>query len=442
MLDINDIKNNVEKLKKTVRGRGLDDTIVDNVIEKHNAYLEIDKKWQEKRNLRNKISVSLSPSPSPSPSSAPDDDRKVQLKEAAEVKNDLKELNKERLNSKAKYEKAWRLIPNFYAEDVSVGTEDKIISEFGTPKKFDFEVKDHVELGKLLNIIDIETAGKVSGSRFYYLKNEAVLLEYAIIQYVLDVLMNKKVFVEISEKVEGASVKPFSPVLPPMFVKEEVMKKMDRFDHDCYYYEKDKISLVGSAEHTLGPMHMDEILDIRDLPVRYIGFSSSFRREAGSYGKEVRGIMRTHHFDKLEMESFSTAEQGQSEQNFIVALQEYLIKGLELPYRVVIICSSDMGKPDYRQVDIETWMPSQSKYIETHTSDYMTDYQSRRLNTRYKGVNGETKHVYMNDATAFAIGRTLVALLENHQQKDGSVAIPDALQPYTKFKKIEPKKSK
>jgi len=177
-------------------------------------------------------------------------------------------------------------------------------------------------------------------------------------------------------------------------------------------------------------MYMDETLKENDFPLRYIGFSTAFRREAGSYGKDTKGILRVHQFDKLEMESFSLPENSLKEQDFIVAIQEYLMQSLKLPYQVVAICTGDMGGPDYRQIDIETWMPGQNKYRETNTSDLMNDYQSRRLNTKVKRSDGKTEFVHMNDATAFAIGRTLIAVIENGQQADGSVVVPEALRKY------------
>ena len=182
---------------------------------------------------------------------------------------------------------------------------------------------------------------------------------------------------------------------------------------------------------------MDEVIVEKNFPIRYVGFSTSFRREAGSYGKDTRGILRVHQFNKIEMESFTLPENSLKEQEFFVSIQEYLMKSLEIPYQVVMICTGDIGKPDARQVDIESWLPGQNKYRETHTSDLMTDYQSRRLNTRVKRKNGSFEFVHMNDATAFAIGRTLIAIIENYQQKDGSIKVPVVLQKYTGFKKID-----
>jgi len=252
---------------------------------------------------------------------------------------------------------------------------------------------------------------------------------------------NEKVLKKIANSVErGYSPKPFIPVFPPVLIRPEVFTKMARLSHadkdERYYLEKDDLYLIGSAEHTLGAMHMDETLREECLPLRYIGFSTSFRREAGSYGKDTRGIIRVHQFDKLEMESFTLAENSLKEQNFIVAIQEYLMQQLGLSYQVIMICAGDMGGPDARQIDINAWMPGEGRYRETHTSDMMTDYQTRRLATKVRRKNGATDLAHTNDATAFAIGRMLVAIIENYQTKDGKITVPKVLQKYVGKKVI------
>ena len=216
------------------------------------------------------------------------------------------------------------------------------------------------------------------------------------------------------------------------------MQAMARLDppEDKYFLAEDKLYLTGSAEHTLGSMHMNEIIEEKNLPIRYVGYSTAFRREAGSYGKDTKGILRMHQFDKIEIESFTLPERSLGEQDFIVAIQEYLMRKLGLHYRVVAICTGDMGFPDQRQFDIETWMPGQDAYRETHTSDLIGGFQARRLNTRVRRLNGETEYLHMNDATVFALGRTIIAILENYQQADGSVLIPEALVPYVGFDRI------
>jgi seryl-tRNA synthetase len=217
-------------------------------------------------------------------------------------------------------------------------------------------------------------------------------------------------------------------------IKPEIFRRMARLSDadkdERYYLQQDDAFLIGSAEHTLGPIHVDSTLTENQLPLRYIGFSTSFRREAGSYGKDTGGLFRVHQFDKLEMESFTVPEDSHTEQDFIVAVQEYLVHSLGIPYQLIAICTGDMGKPDARQLDINSWLPGQNKYRETHTSDLMTDYQARRLETKVKRKTGETQYAHMNDATAIAIGRFIIAILENYQQADGSVKIPEVLVPF------------
>ena len=247
--------------------------------------------------------------------------------------------------------------------------------------------------------------------------------------------LSEKELKKIADSVtKGYSVKPFIPIVPPVLVRPDVMTKMARLTEqdkdERYYLPKDDLYLVGSAEHTLGPMHMDETFNEDDLPVRYLGFSTSFRRESGSYGQDTRGVLRVHQFDKIEMESFTLPEESTKEQDFIVAIQEKLVQALKISYQVVMISTGDMGNPDARQIDIECWMPGQGKYRETHTSDLMTDYQTRRLNTKVRRKDGRIEFAHTNDATAFAIGRTLIAILENYQQEDGSVKVPEVLQKY------------
>ena len=214
-------------------------------------------------------------------------------------------------------------------------------------------------------------------------------------------------------------------------MKREMMDRMGRYNPNDTTYELklDDMVLIASAEHSLGPIYADEIIAAADLPIRYLGFSPAFRREAGTYGKDSRGTFRLHQFDKLEMETFTTPEQGMNEHLFLVAVQEYMTQQLGLPYQLVIACTGDMGDPDFRHVDVETWIPSQNMYRETHSADFMTDFQARRLNTRVKLDSGN-EFVSMNDATAFAMSRTLVAICENYQQEDGTIQIPEVLRPY------------
>lgn len=335
--------------------------------------------------------------------------------------------------------------PNLPLAHVPVGhseTDNVEVHTWGEKPTFDFDVRDHVALGKLLDIIDVEQAAVVSGSRFAYLKGDAVRMQMALIQFTFDTLGNKEIINQVATKAKlKVSTKPFTPMLPPVIMQRDVMDRMDRLqpEDQRYVLPEDGQVLVGSAEHTMGPYYMEKTLEISQLPIRFIGYSTAFRREAGTYGKDMGGILRVHQFDKLEMESFAAAEDGENEQKLIVALQEHMVQSLKIPYRLLQKCTYDIGKPNANGLDIECWIPSQNTYRETHTSDYMTDFQARRLETYYKDVDGKRRLVHMNDATAFAIGRILIAILENNQQKDGSVMIPEVLRPYMGGQeKIEP----
>lgn len=333
-------------------------------------------------------------------------------------------------------------IPNIPSADTPIGPDEsgnKVIRQWGEKKNFSFTPKAHWDIGKDLGIIDNEKAAEVSGARFTYIKGDLARLEFALMQFAFDTITNRENLRKVIEKA-GLSVsdKPFMQVIPPLMMRSSVMNRMARLDpiEDRFYIEKDDLVFIGSAEHTLGPIHMDETLKEEDLPLRYAALTPAFRREAGAAGKDTRGILRLHQFDKLEMESFTKPEEGLLEQDLMVAVQEYLMQALGLPYQVVAICTGDMGFPDQRQIDIETWMPGQDAYRETHTSDYIGGFQARRLNTKVKRLDGSTEPVHMNDATALS-QRPLIAILENYQNEDGTVTIPEVLRPYMGKDKIE-----
>ncbi len=362
--------------------------------------------------------------------------------------SDMKELGEKLKEAEGKYaamEEEWKrmylMVPNLPLPEVPVGhseEENVVVREVGKKPAFDFPAKDHMALGTALDIIDVEKAAIVSGSRFAYLKGDAVRLQFAIVQFTFDTLGDEKIVAKVAKALKlKLSPKPFVPMLPPVIMRRDVMERMDRLqpEEQRYLLPEDGQVLVGSAEHTMGPYYMEETVPEEHLPIRYVGYSSAFRREAGTYGKDMGGILRVHQFDKLEMESFTSAETGADEQKLIVGLQEHMVKELGIPYRVLQKCTYDIGKPNANGLDIECWVPSQETYRETHTSDYMTDYQARRLGSYYKGTDGK-KLMHMNDATAFAIGRILIAILENHQNKDGSVTVPEALRPYMGGQKV------
>ena len=333
-------------------------------------------------------------------------------------------------------------LPNIPSPDTPVGPDEsgnKIIRQWGEKPAFSFEPKAHWDLGRDLGIINSEKAADVSGARFTYLLGDLALMQFALIDLVFKTLTSRETLRKIID-VAGLPVsdKPFVPVIVPVMVKKPVHVRMARFltDEEHYLFPNDGLMLVGSAEHTLGPIHMDETLHEDQLPLRYIGYSTAFRREAGSAGKDTRGILRQHQFDKAEMETFCRPEDGYREQDFLVAIQEYLFQQLKLPYQVMLVCTGDMGFPDQRQIDIETWMPGQNTYRETNSADYVGGFQARRLQTRIKRVDGTAEPVHMNDATAFAIGRTLIAIMENYQQADGSIVVPEVLRAHMGKDKI------
>ena len=373
------------------------------------------------------------------------DDRRHSQKEYSE-KRDIEAARKNKEEMKViearvaelerERELVWKQIPNIPDDDVPQGkdeSENKVVRKWGEPRKFDFAPKDHADLGEALGVIDMARAAKVSGARFAYLKGDLARLEYAIVSWVFAALTDSKVIKKIADKVKkGYSPKPFLPVVPPVMIRPEVMDRMARLEprDERYYIPSDDMYLIGSAEHTLGPMHMEETIPESELPIRYIGFSTSFRREAGTYGKDMRGILRMHQFDKLEMESFTAPEHSRTEQDFLVAVQEYLMQALEIPYQIVMLCTGDMGGPNARQIDLESWMPGQGRYRETHSADLMTDYQSRRLGIKVRRADGKNELLHMNDATAIALSRTPIAIMENYQTKEGNIKIPKILQKY------------
>lgn len=421
MLDIKFIRQNLEIVKKTVQDKGykvdLDRLLAVDDRRKH-VLQELETKRAE-QNAKSKTS--------------PKTDE--ELEALKKIKEEVKVLEEEINQVQLEFNELMLSVPNVPSSDTPVGRDEsnnKVLREAGKPTVFSFRPKEHWELGKDLDVIDIETAAEVSGSRFIYLKGELALLQFALVQLVFSVLTEEKTLKKIIRKA-GLNLEPkaFIPVVPPVFVKPEIMQKMARLEpkEERYYIPSDDLYLVGSAEHTLGPTHMDKVFREEELPIRYIGYSTAFRREAGSYGKDTKGILRVHQFDKLEMESFSVPEDSVKEQDFFVAIQEYLMQALGIPYRVTQICTGDMGAPNARQIDIESWMPGQNRYRETHTSDLMTDYQARRLNTKVKRKD-RTEFVHMNDATAIAVGRTIIAIMENYQTKMGTIKIPKVLVKY------------
>lgn len=327
-------------------------------------------------------------------------------------------------------------IPNMPTDDVPVGAteeENVVVKTVGEPTAFDFEPKSQEELGAALDLFDKERAAKISGARYAYIKGDLVRLQFALMSWVTD-LLTDEAFVAKIIKDNKLDLKPtpFVPILPPVMMRTDAYEATGRLKAEevTYRLADDDLWLIGSAEHSLCAMYRDEVIPAEQLPIRYLGYSTSFRREAGTYGKDMGGLTRLHHFDKLEMEVFSDAETSRAEHDLLIAIQEYMVAALELPYRVLNKCTADIGDPNARGVDIEVWVPSQGQYRETHSADYMTDFQARGLNTRYRNKTGELQFAHTNDATAFALGRLLGFLIENYQTAEGTIGTPKVLQPY------------
>ena len=429
MIDIRFIREHPDTVKTASRNKNasVSDKDIDHLLKLDEQRRQLVGEQEEIRRQRNELSDSLKKG-KPSPE---------QLEQGKKYKEQLAKAEGEFAEIEAEYLALLKQVPNIPTADVPVGkTEDEnvVAKTVGELPTFDFEPKNHWQLAEPLGLIDKERAAKIAGSRFAYVKGNLVKLHFAMIQYGMDVLTSETVLIEIAEKagLSGkVSTKPFTLVMPPAMVRTDVFEATGRLNGDevTYKLEGEDLWLQASAEHSMAPMYMNEILPESDLPIRYAGYATSFRREAGTYGKDMEGIFRLHQFDKLEMESFTVAEQSMDEHLFMIAIQEYLMQQLEIPYQVLLKCTADIGKPNARGVDIEAWLPGQGKYRETHTADLITDYQTRRLQTRVRRASGEVELMHTNDATAFS-QRPLIAIMENYQQADGTIRVPAVLQKY------------
>lgn len=418
MLDLQYVREHPEEVKLNIINRGMDPKMVDidQVLELDKQHRVMLREVERLRAERNRISGDIGHDKSGAVGL---------LVQASELKGRLRELEGGLVILEQRLEGLLLDSPNMSAKDVPVGkdeAENVVVKKWGTPPEFTFEPRDHVEIGEILGLIDIKRASKVSGTRFGYLTGEMVVLEFALFNLALKFLVK-----------EG-----FVPVLPPVMIKKEIEANLGYGEHggweDMYILDKDDIVLVATSEHSLVAMHSEEVLGKEELPRRYVAFSTCFRREAGSYGRDTRGILRTHQFNKVEMVSLAAPEQSESEQEFLVSLEEKLMQKLELPYQLTQMCTGDLGQPAAKKFDIETWMPGQGKYRETHSCSNCTDFQARRLNIRFKD-GGQTRFVHTLNGTVFS-ERSLIAILENYQQADGSVKVPEALVEYTGFSEI------
>lgn len=428
MLDIRFIRDNAEAVQQNAARKNYSVDIAQ-LLKLDDQRRELSARADELRERRNANAAKMKGAQGKPEQSVIDEGKAIKIA-LAELEESLGLVEQDVLALQKK-------VPNMALEDVPVGAsedENVVAKTVGEPTKFDFAPRNHWQIAEQREWIDKERAAKVAGSRFAYIKGDLVKLQFAIIQFVIDALTSEETLAKIANDagLEGISTKPFTPVLPPLMIRTELYDAMDRLEprDDRYKLDGDDLWLQGSAEHVMGSMHAQEILPEAALPVRYLGYATSFRREAGTYGKDMEGILRMHQFDKLEMESFTTAENGLNEHLLMVAIQEYLLATLGLPYRVIQKCTADIGKPNARGIDMEAWLPGQDQYRETHTADYMTDYQARRLQTRVRRDNADLELIHTNDATAFALGRAMIAIIENGQQEDGSVVVPEVLRPY------------
>ncbi len=414
MLDINLIRTNPEKVKKGISAKNGNPKLVDDFLALDENWRELVEKTDDLRAKQKKLS----------------EERKID--EAKELKNKIQSLEDDLKQVEIKREEILMQLPNLPLDDVPVGkdeSENVVLREVGKKPKFDFQPKDHLELGKFLDLIDFETAAKVSGSNFFYLKNQAALLEFALINYAFDILTK-----------EG-----FIPLITPDLAREKFYKGTGYMpqgpEAQTYEIKDTDLGLIATAEIALAGIHSDEILNEKDLPKKYAGFSHCFRLEAGSYGKYSKGLYRIHQFLKVEMYVYCLPEQSEKMHQHLLSLEEKIFQGLGIPYRVVEMCTGDLGAQAAKKYDLEAWMPGRGDWGEITSTSNTTDYQARRLNIRYKPLkpkisNLKLDYVHTLNGTAIATSRAIIAILENYQQKDGSVLVPKALQKYLNFKKI------
>ncbi|PHX66462.1 MAG: serine--tRNA ligase [Actinobacteria bacterium] len=417
MIDIKFLRDNPDVVRASQKGRGEDTTIVDKVLVSDEARRLAITEFEALRAEQNTLSKAVV--------GAKGKEKETLLERGKTLATKVKEADNKRAECESVTKGLIMQLSNILDPAAPIGKEEDfvVIEHVGTPRVFDFEVKDHIELGKLLGAIDTERGAKVAGSRSYYLTGSGAMLEFALVNYAI----------------ASALKAGFIPVIPPVLVNPSAMEGtgfLGQASENVYHLEKDDLYLVGTSEVPLAAFHMDEILPVEKLPIRYAGYSSCFRREAGTYGKDTRGIIRVHQFDKVEMFSFCHPDQAQEEHRHLLQWEKELLDAMEIPYRVIDVASGDLGSSANRKFDIEAWIPTQMAYREVTSTSNCTEFQARRLNIRYKDENG-TKAVATLNGTLVAIPRMIVAILENHQNPDGTVNIPKALQPFLGAQRFE-----
>ena len=411
MIDLKILRENPDVVRHSQKVRGEDVAVVDQLIAADALSKAALSEFETIRAEQNALSKAVG--------AAKGDEKTALLENAKELANKVKTADAKRSELEAKARDYLLKISNIIDLDAPVGGEEdfKVIEEIGKPRDFKsegFEPKDHVELGKLLKAIDTERGAKVAGSRSYYLTGPGAMLEFALVNYA------------ISSAVKAG----FTPVIPPVLVNPAAMEGtgfLGQAAENVYHLEEDDVYLVGTSEVPLAAYHMDEIVE--NLPIRYAGYSSCFRREAGTYGKDTRGIIRVHQFDKVEMFSFIKPEEAKAEHLRLLEWEKDFLKAMEVPFRVIDVASGDLGSSAIRKFDCEAWIPTQNAYREVTSTSNCTEFQARRLNIRYRDESG-TKPVATLNGTLVAVPRMIVAILENHQNQDGSVNVPKALRPF------------
>ncbi|MDD5415681.1 MAG: serine--tRNA ligase [Candidatus Daviesbacteria bacterium] len=412
MLDINYIRDNLEKVKKGVVAKGYPVDLVDKVLELDKTRRQLIQEIDELRSRKNKAAEA----------------RDVET--GKKIKDDLHEKEPRLKKTEEELEEVLIAIPNPPSPEAPIGkdeNENKVVKTWGQPQEFKFKPRDHIELGENLGILDFESGAKVAGSQFYFLYNEGALLEIALIQFALSLLSK-----------EG-----FTPVITPDLAKSRhylgTGYNPKGKEAQTYTIEGEDLGLIATAEVALAGKHADEIIPEKDLPIKYIGYSHCFRKEAGSYGKYSKGLFRVHQFTKAEIFIYCLPEESEKMHQYLLSLEEKIYQELKIPYRVVEMCTGDLGAMAARKFDIEAWMPGRNEYGEVTSTSNCTDYQARNLNIRLRRKTGELEFAHMLNGTAIATSRSIIAILENFQTEDGSVKIPEVLQKYAGFSEIKPK---
>jgi len=429
MLDIKLVREKPELVRENLARRGDPENLrmLDELIECDKLWRQNLTRLNELRQKRNRITAEIAKAKKRGEDATPI------ILEAKSIDEEITKLEKLVADLEEKVHNYLMLLPNLLHESVPIGRDESdnvVVRTWGVPPKFNFPPKDHIELGLSLDIMDIERAGKVAGARFFYLKNEGVLLDMALMNFALEEMVKKG----------------YKPIEPPFLMRRkpyEGVIALSDFENDLYKIEGEDLYLIATSEHPMAAMYMNEVLKAEDLPIKLVGISTNFRKEAGAHGKDTRGIFRTHQFNKVEQFVFCKPEDSWKIHEELLRNAEELVQKLGLPYRVVNVCTGDIGKVAAKKYDIEAWMPAQNAYREIISCSNCTDYQARRLNIRYREKEGEPPKGFVHtlNSTALATGRTIVAILENYQQEDGSVIIPEVLRKYMMgIEKISPKK--